>query len=471
MTHTSLMNVSSWEIVLFVWGGEPQRHVLPTSGRIRIGREKASNDIAIADPSVSRHHAVVDVGPVLRLQDLGSINGTILRKGEIDVDCTATREDQHVSGQTFTVEAGDRISFGSVTSIVRKLQSATNSRACPGGTWASPAVVHDPTMQEIYRQIRNIAYASPRVCILILGDTGVGKDVLARNIHQCSSRANREFVAVDCAALSESLFERELFGHKRGAFTGAIHDSIGYFEKANGGTLFLDEIGELPLSMQAKLLRVLDSRQIHRVGDPQPRSVDVRVIAATNRRLVECIERGTFRRDLYYRLRGFELEIPSLATRRADIIPLAEAFLADACEEIGQVMVPKLSPDAISVLQGYSFPGNVRELRNAMAEALAHCRDGRITSQHLPAHILGLKQLRSRTTVQLDLVEGDPPEKVRIIRALEQCAGNQTRAAKMLSISLRTLHNKSHWRTQWSICCKFVMQWRKPIEQGLCIAI
>lgn len=442
MTQTNSMQASCWEIILFVWGGEPQRHVLPPSGRIRIGREKASNDVVIADPSVSRHHALLDVGSALRLQDLGSINGTILRKGDTDVDCTATREDQHISGQTFAVETGDRISFGSVASIVRKLRPATNSTPSTSSPWSCPAVVRDPKMQAIYQEIRSIAYSSPRACILILGETGVGKDVLARNIHQCSSRADRAFVPVDCGALSESLFERELFGHKRGSFTGATHDAIGYFEKAHGGTLFLDEVGELPLTMQAKLLRVLESRQVNRVGDPQARAIDVRVIAATNKRLLECVEKGTFRRDLYYRLRGFEIQIPSLSERPLDIVPLAEALLVEVCEEVGQVLVPRLSADAISVLQGYAWPGNVRELRSAMTEALVHSRNVQITSRHLPAHILGLKHLPTRNTIQIELVEGDPPEKVRILRALEQCMGNQTRAAKLLSMSLRTLHNK-----------------------------
>ena len=441
LPHLTAFSIAPLELVIFAWGCPPQRFALSTQGTFRIGRNKKTNDVAIIDSSVSRNHAILTVGPKLTIQDLGSSNGTFLRKGEKDVDCTATQHEHHYLGETFSVELGDRISFGSVVSMVQKAKPAKDLTAAAGNSWAHAPVVRDPVMLALYDEINDIVQSSPRMSIMILGDTGVGKEVLAETIHRMSSRARKPFVAVSCVALSETLIESELFGHKRGAFTGASYDAPGYFEKAHTGTLFLDEIGEIPLKLQAKLLRVLETRTVTPVGSTDARPVDVRIIAATNKRLEECVARGTFRQDLYFRLRGFELEIPPLAARPLEIIPLAEAFLAAACQELEQPSMPTLSPEATLALQQHPFTGNVRELRNAMHEALARCRNGIVLLENLPAHITGMKRPSLvRKGDAMPAAPGGLSERQRIERALHEMGGNVTRAAKLLGMSTRTLH-------------------------------
>lgn len=441
MSH-SRTQMASLELVVFLWAGAPQRYPLRASGEMRIGRDPKTNDIAIIDSSVSRHHAILHVDKKLRLQDLGSSNGTTIFKGEKDMDYNTTERDQQCSGESFTVEPGDRISFGSVMTILRTTQLPTNALAGGGGTWPYPPVVRHPAMQALYTEAHEVAGSSSRACILLLGETGVGKDILARAIHAASPRVKGPFVAVNCPALTESLFEEEMFGHKKGGYTHATTEEKGYFETADGGTLFLDEIGELPLNLQAKLLRVLDDRRISRVGDRQSRPVNVRVIAATNRKLNECVAQGTFRRDLYFRLRGFELEIPPLRSRPGDIIPLAEAFLEDECRALEQAFVPKLSKEVVELLTGYDFPGNVRDLRNAIMHAVAHCRGSMVLPEHLPSELRNDEDLFSMPvqTVPLSETKG-LSEKDRIIRALYESGGNHQRAARLLGISPRTLQN------------------------------
>ena len=317
----------------------------------------------------------------------------------------------------------------------------SNTLPSDSAAWPHPLVVRHPSMLALYDEMRNIATASARTCILILGETGVGKDVLARSIHAASARSTGPFVAVNCPAIVDSMFEREMFGHRKGTFTNATTDAAGYFEAAEGGTLFLDEIGELRLEHQAKLLRILDDRRVTRIGDTQSRLINVRIIAATNKNLEECVAAGTFRRDLYYRLRGFVLRLPPLRARRADIIALAEAFLADECRLINQGFVPRLSPEVIDILDTYDFPGNVRELRTAMAHALAHCRGNAILPVHLPP------ELRVHEERECGLVNEEPnfgalSEKDRILRALHESGGSHVRAAALLGISKRTLYNR-----------------------------
>ncbi|HRI62851.1 MAG TPA: sigma 54-interacting transcriptional regulator [Polyangium sp.] len=431
------------ELVVFSWGDEPKRHSLPLIGEVRIGRDRRTNDISILDSSVSANHAILTVDSVLHLQDLGSTNGTILRKADHSLECTKTDRDGELrfSGETLVVEPGDRIVFGSVTTIVRTMLWPSNAQAGDGGTWPYAPVVRHPVMQALYDDARNVARSSSRACVLLLGETGVGKDVLARAIHAASPRAQGPFVAVNCPAIVESMFEREMFGHKKGTFTDAKADSPGYFEAADGGTLFLDEIGDLPMSLQAKLLRVLDDRRITRLGETQARLVDIRVIAATNRRLDECVVLGKFRRDLYYRLRGFELEIPPLRSRPADIVPLAQAFIEDECRATGQVFVPRLSDPVISILEGHDFPGNVRELRYAMMHAVAHCRMDVILSEHLPQELGDHKVASAGHPKLVKQISTDNSEKERLIWALHKSGGNHVRAAALLRISKRTLYN------------------------------
>jgi two-component system response regulator FlrC len=263
--------------------------------------------------------------------------------------------------------------------------------------------------------------------VLISGESGTGKEVFARCIHHNSARSQRVFVAVNCAALSPSLIESELFGHERGAFTGAVGQHPGRFERAQGGTLFLDEIGELDGGLQAKLLRVLQDKTFERVGGTRQVVADVRVIAATNRDLKQRVAEGQFREDLYYRLSAFPIELPPLRERPSDIRRLARYFLEKSAREIGKVGMT-LSADAETVLMGYSWPGNVRELQNTMERVAILC-EGTVEPDDLPVSASGA----ARPVLFKDI------ERQAIEDALRENDGNRTRAAKQLGISLRTL--------------------------------
>jgi two-component system response regulator AtoC len=277
--------------------------------------------------------------------------------------------------------------------------------------------------------------AASALSVLITGETGVGKGVFAKQIHAQSPRAHRPLVVVNCAELATSLLEAELFGFERGAFTGATSSKAGMVETADGGTLFLDEIAELDPVTQTKLLQVLGERQVRRLGSVRARAVDIRVVAATNRDLeVEC-ERGAFRRDLYFRLAGMTLAVPPLRDRRAEIEPLARAFMAEFARSAGLTTTPELSPEALAALLRYSWPGNVRELRNAMERAMVLCGSGSISAEHLPVE-------RHRAFAPPPPMPAPAPgddERRRIEDALAQCGGSQVRAAQVLGISRRTL--------------------------------
>ena len=286
-------------------------------------------------------------------------------------------------------------------------------------------IAHDPRMLKVLEMVRKVA--PTHATVLLMGESGTGKEVLARCIHSNSPRANRVFIAVNCAALSPSLIESELFGHEKGAFTGAVAQHLGRFERAHGGTLFLDEIGELDANLQAKLLRVLQEKTFERVGGTRQITVDVRVIAATNRDLKAMVAEGKFREDLYYRLNTFPLEIPPLRERPADIEPLARFFLERAARELGRP-VPSLTKEARDRLLAYRWPGNVRELENTM-ERLAILCDETVTAADLPF----AEQPEERPVTMAEI------EKKAILDALERNGGNRTRTAAQLGISLRTL--------------------------------
>lgn len=297
-------------------------------------------------------------------------------------------------------------------------------------------VVSDPAMVTLYELARRAAPSD--LSVLVLGETGSGKDVLARYLHDSSPRADRPYLSLNCAALNETLVESELFGHERGAFTGAVAAKAGLLEAAHGGTVFLDEVGELSPAIQAKLLRVLENRQILRLGSVQPRTIDVRFIAATNRDPEAEVHKGSFRRDLYYRLAGIVLTLPPLRDRRSEIVPLAQRFLAAACRRANRSPVPALSPDAAALLQSYPWPGNLRELKNIIERALVFCAGTEIQTAHLPAD-----KLRPETIAASPHATATPGfddvDRQRIIDALASCAGNQTRAARLLGMPRRTL--------------------------------
>jgi len=289
-------------------------------------------------------------------------------------------------------------------------------------------VFADPAFRRV---LETAALVAPTEApVLILGPSGSGKDVIARLICRWSRRSEGPFVAANCAGLPETLIESELFGHVKGAFTGAQTDRKGYFRAAHGGTLFLDEIGELPLHLQAKLLRVLENGEITPVGSDQPVRVDFRLIAATHRDLTEAVAEGRFREDLFYRLNVFELRVPPLHERREDILPLARHF----AEQFAGRPV-RFSPQAAGALLAHPWPGNVRELRNVVQRACLLARGDVVLPEHLPPQISRtVEGFQDSQTGRLDLVE-----RAAILATLEECGGNRTLAARKLGISRRTL--------------------------------
>ena len=275
--------------------------------------------------------------------------------------------------------------------------------------------------------------------VIITGESGSGKERIARLVHEESPRANGQFIAVSCGAIAETLLESELFGHARGAFTGANHDRPGLFEAANGGTLLLDEVGEVSPAMQVKLLRALQEREIRRVGENKSRPVDVRVVAATNRDLVKAVKDGSFRKDLYYRLKVVELHVPALRDRKADILPLARLLLVEAAARMKRKNVD-LAPRAADQLQRYEWPGNVRELENAMERAVALARGPRVELEDLPEEV---RQACPRPIAKAGGVRPlEEIEKDYILASLDLNGGNQTRTAEQLQIGSATLYRK-----------------------------
>jgi two-component system, NtrC family, response regulator AtoC len=355
--------------------------------------------------------------------------------------------------------------------------SAAGSAGLPAGI-----VRVDPAMHELYRQLEQVAQS--QLNVLVLGETGVGKEVLARALHDLSPRRGAPFLPLNCSALSEHLLEAELFGHEKGAFTGAVRSSAGLFETAHGGTVFLDEVGDLPLSIQTKLLRVLEDRKILRVGGRTAKEVDVRFVAATNRNLKDQIALRTFREDLYYRLNGMTFTLPPLRQRRSEIRPLCQVFAARACVEHHKGAALTFSEQALGLLDRYDWPGNVRELKNVIERAVVLCNGRTLDTEHLPAELIesaarasGLRVTAAASSRQAQAPSGSPPssaaagalpsssasasgsspevgdsdpsarlrqelaelERERVLKALEESGGNQTLAAERLGVSRRTL--------------------------------
>jgi len=300
-------------------------------------------------------------------------------------------------------------------------------------------------MQEVFDTIRQVA--DSRATVLIEGESGTGKELVAHAIHRMSSRAKGPYVAVHCAALSATLLESELFGHEKGAFTGATERRRGRFELADGGSLFLDEIGEIDSAIQVKILRVLEERNFERVGGQETIETDTRLIAATNRNLRTMMEQGKFREDLFYRLFVVAIRIPPLRERSEDIPLLIQHFLQNSSKENNR-KIESITPDALQVLSAYQWPGNVRELRNAVERMVVLSRSDRITLRDVPAEIREAKT--SGGNPSTGTATGTPPlsideaEKNLIVRALKNTGGNRTKAAEQLGISRRTLHRKLH---------------------------
>jgi DNA-binding NtrC family response regulator len=298
-----------------------------------------------------------------------------------------------------------------------------------------------PAMKEIFEVVQQVA--PTRATILVGGESGTGKELIAKALHQLSPRAKQPFVTVHCAALAPTLLESELFGHEKGAFTGAHERRIGRFEQAQGGTLFLDEIGEIDATIQVKLLRFLGERTFERVGSNKTLSADVRLVAATNKNLEELVKAGKFREDLFFRLRVVEIELPPLRERTGDIPLLAQSFLREFAKENGKP-VNEFTVDALECLMNYSWPGNVRELRTAIEHAVVLSRGERISRRDLPPSVSnGGASGETRFLQGKDLTVREA-EKQLIVRALKETDGNRTLAAKKIGMSRRTFHRKLH---------------------------
>lgn len=312
-------------------------------------------------------------------------------------------------------QLGDKLSFDNIIGKSKTIQSAIDS--------AKKVAVTDAT-------------------VLLTGETGTGKEVFAQAIHNASNRAKHNFIAINCSAFSKELLENELFGHKAGAFTGAVKDTKGIFEEANNGTVFLDEIGEMALDLQAKLLRVLESGEFLKVGDNKPTKINVRIIAATNRDLQTEIENGNFREDLYYRINIYNIQLPPLRERVVDIEELAKYFLVKFSQKAGKKMIA-ISPDYVEALKQHSWKGNIRELRNIIERSLILSDNEELKVESLPSEFQSPSSSNSQfSTKPLSAFELASAEKIHIQKVLNYANGNKTKTAELLGIALTTLYRK-----------------------------
>jgi len=406
-------------VLLVIDGASLQVVPLPGAGTLTVGRSQKC-DVSIDSGSVSRHHANLVIGHDVEIEDIGSSNGTF-------VDGVRLPGNQKVR-----VGIGIPFLIGAVTVMVQTRAGSRRETASKSSALAA-----------LEQSASRIAVG--KLSVLILGETGVGKERFAERVHEMSPRRSNAFVRINCAAISEPLLEAELFGNE-------ATNKPGLIEYADGGTAFLNDVAELPQSLQVKLLRVIEDNAVRRIGSPNPRGVDVRFIAATNKDLAAEVDAGRFRRDLYFRIAGATFTIPPLRDRKDEVLPLAEQFVASASGPLGRHFV--LADDARAWLQQHDWPGNIRELRNASERAVLLAPGSVIEKQHLtidePKRPPG--RFRSPTTPPPGMLTSDMPtqvratvaelEKQRILEALDKCAGNQTRAAELLGISRRTLINR-----------------------------
>jgi len=322
-----------------------------------------------------------------------------------------------------------------ISEIVRQQQEIISLRqSCHLDDGFHGLIGHAPPMQRLFELIDNVAQSDAPV--LIHGPSGTGKELAARAVHDAGPRKDRPFIKVNCAALNENLLESELFGHVKGAYTGADRSRMGRFEAAHGGTIFLDEIGDIPPATQVKLLRVLEEKEIERVGDHQPIAVDVRILSATNKDLERSIAEGRFREDLYFRINVFPLTIPPLLERMEDVPLLVEAFIRQNNQRSGKT-IEGLSPDAMQAILGYHWPGNVRELRNAVEYAFVLCPAGWIRPEHLPQRVARRGPAPPASAAAPDASFN--PARDTLLEALRQTGGNQSQTARLLGVSRVTV--------------------------------
>ena len=462
LAHTALTlaeatgdEVRCGQLQLVVIGnGTFSTHPVQNGAAVTVGRSNRC-EISVDDESISRRHAVVRFGESVTIEDLGSVNGTCVRGSKL------------LPGHSVPIAVGELVALGSISIILQqratpspkpapsadKPDKAARAERATTATAERDVIVADTQMQSLHRMIEQIAGST--LGVLLLGETGVGKEVFARAVHRASRRASGPFVEINCAALTESLLESELFGHEKGAFTHASSAKAGLIESADGGTLLLDEIGDMPLATQAKLLRVIEDSQLRRVGGLKSKAIDVRFVAATNCDLETQMAAGAFRRDLFFRLNGVTLLIPPLRERIAELEPLARAFIARATRATrGSGAAPVLSSAALELMSAYSWPGNVRELKHMMERAVLLCGTGPIEPEHLPTD-----RMRAPRAVGTDAPATQPAstseaapvplyrrgtieEQQQIVETLERSGGNQTVTARILGMSRRTLVNR-----------------------------
>ncbi|MGE0790610.1 MAG: sigma 54-interacting transcriptional regulator [Sandaracinaceae bacterium] len=404
-----------WLVVL---SSSASRVIELRRGTTRTLGRSSECDVQLADRAISRKHAVLHVGDTVVIEDLGSANGVMVSGVRVGERARAV------------IPVGAAVTLGETLLVLQRGAEPPRLEAAPAIVPpASDRVVADPAMRELYSVIARVA--PTRLNVLLLGETGTGKELLAEALHAGSPRAPGPFVRLNCASLNPGLLESELFGHERGAFTGADRERTGLLEAADGGTLLLDEVGDMPVALQAKLLRAIEDGRVTRVGSVRARSVDVRFVAATHRDLEAEVAAGRFRQDLFYRLQGIRLDVPPLRDRPSEIVPLARAF----AERLSPGAT--VGPEVEAALLLYAWPGNVRELRNAIERALA-LGGGRLAVEHLPAAVTGdpAAARADKGELREDLAG---IEKRRIVAALAQCDGNQTKAAKLLGMPRRTL--------------------------------
>jgi two-component system, NtrC family, response regulator AtoC len=422
---------------LLVWGaGSTTVLELPERGAVVLGRAQEC-ELRVEHPSVSRRHCRFQLDEAgITVEDLGGTNPTLVNGRPIE------------RGVRAALSPGQLVRVGEVVLVLSGgpdeagPERGDGARGEEGERPSRPApvllpeglVAVDPITRRLLELVARIGPGE--VPVLLHGETGVGKELFAEAIHRASRRAAGPLVKVNCAALSPSLLEAELFGHEKGAFTGAERARAGLFEAAAGGTIFLDEVGDLPAAAQAALLRVLEAREVLPVGGRKPRPVDVRVVSATHKDLRAEAERGGFRRDLYFRLDGFSLTLPPLRARPADLSPLVLRFAAAARPGGGAAVV---SDAAMAAMAAYAWPGNARELRHAVAAAALLAGDAPIEVEHLPAAVQAAASGEARASpiagIRDELAE---VERQRIIAALEAAGGNQTKAAAILGMPRRT---------------------------------
>jgi DNA-binding NtrC family response regulator len=454
--RTEATNTSLW--LTIVEPNESTMMPIPERGGLRIGRAE-DNHIVLASPSVSRYHAeLIVVEGTIAICDLGSANGT------------------HIGGQRIAangrvvVPPGVAVLIGTASLVVHQLGSTSagtraeprevvmageHIRALrsggPGDTLSSHVdrqlVVQSTAMKKLFELVDRVAAGT--ISVLLVGETGVGKEVVAAAVHERSPRRHKPYLRLNCSAFAENLLESELFGHEAGAFSGARSAKLGLLETANGGTVLLDEIGEMPLALQAKVLRVVETREVIPIGGTRVRRLDVRFLAATNRNLRDRIRDGQFREDLYFRLSGVTIEVPPLRLRRSEIAPLARLFAAEAAAALGRQAAPELSPEVLRFLEEQRWPGNVRELRNCVERAVLLSSSNALSVDDVDPSCERLVPRGTQKAMRIVETQdsGDRPgaqldEREQIQDALARCGGNQTRAAAMLGMARRTLVKK-----------------------------